>query len=293
MRKHFLVTISDDANILYGVRFLCSFFKRISEHQVTLLHICIQANKDMAGNLSRMWNDPGGGDRIKPTGKAQAAIRKATEILKQHGMPVDQVLLRTCAEQYGKVRDILKESARGHYDAVILGRRATYALQWMFERPADQIAQAIIADSCCATPLWICPEPVADRKNVLLCLDGSENGYRVADHVGFVLADQPHQKITLFLAETGWRSRNEELLDRGEQILKEHGVAPERISRISARGVMFHSAVQGQIGKGAYAATAVGLHGTGQEMPGAHKTVGSNTVKLISKIEKTSLWCCP
>lgn len=292
MKKHFLVTISNDVNILSGVRFICSFFNEIADHRVTLLHICRRDAADMAGTLGQMWNDPGDTAQGRLTIQARKSIEKAKDLLRRHKMAVDQVMTKTCAERYGKVKDILAEGAKG-YDAIILGRRASYSLQWMFERPADETARAIIRDSCCTTPLWICPEPVSGRKNVLLCVDGSENGYRAADHVGYILADQDHQQITLLHVTAGGDKKSTEIFSRAEAILHEHGIGSERVSRTSTWGLTIAGAIQSEIDKGGYAAAAVGLHGEKQGLAKNLKLSGTTTEKLITKIEKASLWCCP
>lgn len=292
MKKNFLVTISNDADILYGVRFLCSFFNEIADHQITLLHICIRDNKDMAQTLGQMWNAPGDAIEAKLPIKARKSIDKAKELLSRHRMSIDQVMTKTCAERYGKVKDILMEGAKG-YDAIVLGRRASYSLQWMFERPADETAHAIIRDSCCATPLWICPEPLPGRKNVLLCVDGSENSYRAVDHVGFIVAEQDHQQITLLHVATGGDGKSTEIFARADAILREHGVASDRIGHHSTWGLTVAGAILSEIEKGGYAAVAVGFHGEKQGLTKNLKLAGSTTEKLISKIEKASLWCCP
>lgn len=292
MKKHFLVTISNDAGILYGVRFICSFFEDISNHQVTLLHICRRDAMDMAGTLSQMWNGPSDGIQGRLTVQAKKSIDKAKEIFSRHKMSIEQVMTKTCAERYGKVKDILTEGAKG-YDAVVLGRRASYSLQWMFERPADETAQAIIRDNCCTTPLWICPEPDPGRKNVLLCVDGSENSYRAVDHVGHILADQAHQHITLLHVETHGATGSAEIFSRAEAILHEHGIGGDRISHNSTWGLTVAGAILSEIEKGGYAAVAVGLQGEKQGLAKSFKLAGGTAVKLISKIEKASLWCCP
>ncbi len=58
MKKHFLVTISNDIENLFGVKFLCSFFNTIGEYQITLLHICRTDDKAMANILNQMWKGP-------------------------------------------------------------------------------------------------------------------------------------------------------------------------------------------------------------------------------------------
>jgi hypothetical protein len=293
MKKHFLVTISNDPSLLFGVRFLCTFFTTIAEQQITLLHICRQDDGDMARAMGQMWQGPADGIQGQLTVQARKAIDKAKELLKQHRMSIDQIMTKTAAERYGKVKDILMEGAKGCYDAIVLGRRATYALQWMFERPGDETAHAIIRDSGCATPLWICPEAPADRKNVLLCLDGSENSYRAADHVGYMLAGQKHHRITLFHGATGIGVKAAEIFSRAEAILHEHAIGDERIGHETSRGLTVAGAIQSECDRGGYAAIAVGLHGENREQPNKLKLAGATTTKLISKVEKAALWCCP
>ena len=58
MNKHFLVTISNDYDHLTGVEFICSFFKQLSEHQITLLHISRLDAADMNKTLMKMWDKP-------------------------------------------------------------------------------------------------------------------------------------------------------------------------------------------------------------------------------------------
>lgn len=294
MNKHFLVTISNDVNNLYGVRFLCSFFNTVEEHQITLLHICQQDKNNMHQTLNQMWKGPADGGQTQLPPQVRKAINKARELLGEQHQAIHQVMTKTCAERYGKVRDILREGSSGLYDAIVLGKRASYALQWMFERPADETARAIISEGGGSTPLWICPEIQANRKDVLVCLDGSENAYRAVDHVGYMLEGQEQHKIVLFHVATGVTGEDEALFHRAETILQSHAVAGDRISRRMNRGLSVAGTIQGEIDKGGYAAAAIGLHGATQgSAKRSLSLAGSITTKLIAKAEKASLWCCP
>ena len=289
MKKHFLVTISDDTDNLFGVRFACSFFSSFSEHKLTLLHICRLDSHDMNKALMDMWSNP---EENLPIG-ARRAIDKSKNILAQSKISIDQVITKTVAERYGKVKDILAEGAQGLYDAIILGRRAAYSLQWMFEKPADETAHAMIRENCCASPLWICPEPEAGRKNVLLCVDGSDDSYRAADHVGYILSAQTHHNITLYHVENGTVSDSAELFKKAENILHEHNIGSERINRVNSWGLTVAGSILSESEKGGYAAVAVGLHGQEHGLLKDFNLAGGTTAKLVSKIEKASLWCCP
>jgi hypothetical protein len=294
MEKQFLVTISNDVEHLFGVKFICSFFHKMSEHRVTLLHICRRDGNDMTKTLMDIWDGPADNVQGQLTVGVRRSIKKAEKLLKESRMSIDQIITKTVAERYGKVKDILAESSKGLYDTIILGRRASYSLQWMFERSADETIQAMIKDSSCTSPLWICPDPEPGRKNVLLCVDGSENAYRAVDHVGYILSAQDQHTITLFHVENAAEKQSDKIFQRAEAILLGHNIGAERINRNSAWGVSVPRSILGEIEKGGYAAVAVGM--CGQKKQGLLKDLhlaGGTTVKLVSKIEKASLWCCP
>ncbi len=247
----------------------------------------------MAKTLNQMWKGPDEGIEGRVTVQARRAIFKAKEMLGQHKMAIEHMMTKTFAERYGKVKDILGEGSRGLYDAIVLGRRAAYSLQWMFERPADETLQAIIKDSCCTTPLWICPELEPGRKNVLVCLDNSENSLRAVDHVGYILAGQEQHTITLFHAAIGMDSKTDHLFQRAEALLHAHSIGRERINRKTSWGLSVAGTILGELGKGRYAAVAMGLRGERQEREKQTVLAGGTTAKLIVKLDKASLWCCP
>lgn len=139
MNKQFLVTINNDVEHLYGVRFICSFFKEMSEHRLTLLHICRYDDNGIGSALTEMWNQPDDINEDNLGVGAKRAIDRAITLLDKSRMSIDQVMTKTVAERYGKVKDILTEGTEGLYDAIILGQRASYTLQWVFEKPADEI----------------------------------------------------------------------------------------------------------------------------------------------------------
>jgi hypothetical protein len=293
MKKHFLITISNDVDSLSGVHFVCSFFKKISEHRITLLHISRLDCNDTEKSLTEMWDHPDDKIRGQLTAGARRSIDKATTILGQSRMSIDQMMTKTVAERYGKVKDILMEGSRGLYDAIILGRRASYTMQWMFERPGDEIAQAMIKDSCFTSPLWICPEPEPGRKNVLLCVDGSESSLRAVDHVGYILSVQDQHKITLFHMENSNGTETEGIFQKASAILRSHQIADERISRKSTWGLSVPGTILSEAKSGSYGAVALGLRGQKHGLLKDFNLAGGTTSKLISKLEKSSLWCCP
>ena len=293
MNKHFLVTVSNDYEHLTGVEFVCSFFKKLSEHQITLLHICRLDANDMNKVLLERWDRPDDKVQGKLTVGSRKAMNKATELLNQSKMSVDKMITKTFPERYGKVNDILNEGSQGLYDAVILGKRASYALQWMFDRPADETAQAIIRNSALSTPLWICPEIESGRKNVLICVDGSENSFRAVDHVGYILSHQDQHSIRLLHIENGAGIDSDDLFHRSKKILQNHDIADNRISTETTWGLNVAGTIMNYSEKNGFAAAAIGLHGHEKGLLKSVNLAGGTTSSLIKRAAKVSLWCCP
>jgi hypothetical protein len=293
MNKHFLVTVSNDYKHLTGVEFICSFFKQLSEHQITLLHICRLDANDMNKTLLEMWDTPDERVSGRPTIGAKKALSHATKLLSNSKMSVDQMITKTSAERYGKIKDILNEGTSGLYDAIILGKRASYALQWLFERPADETAKSIILDSSLSSPLWVCPEPEIGRKNVLICLDGSDGSYRAVDHVGYILSRQDQHKITLFHVENGLGLDTSEIFKKSTAILHNHQINDERIHTHTTWGINVAGTISSYAEKSGFAAIAVGLKGVDQGILKRINLAGGTTSSLIERTEKISLWCCP
>lgn len=294
MQKQFLVTISNDTESLSGVTFLCSFFKKISEHHVTLFHICRLDSNEVGTALSEMWMDPENKIQRYMSIGAKKGVEKAKELLAQSRMSIDQIITKTVEERYGKVKDILREGSKGLVDAIILGKRASYTMQWVFEKPADETAQAVIKDSCFSSPVWICPQPDPARKNVLVCIDGSDNSLRAVDHVGFILSKQDQHAVTLLHVSNGVELKNETVFDRAQSRLLEYGLTGERISKITRWGLSIPGTILGEAHQGGYAAVSLGLRGhVKQGLLKEYNLAGRTTSKIISKLENFSLWCCP
>ncbi len=293
MNLHFLVSISSESENLYGIRFLCSFFGSCKNIDVTLFHIS-SSNDNSSASLLNMWENPAEKLENMITPAARKALNQAKFHIDSGSISVDELKTKTIMERHGKVKDILTEAANGLYDAVILGRRATYTLQWMFERPADEIPQALIRDASLSSPMWVCNEPEEGRKNVLLCLDGSASALRVADHVGYILSYLPQHTITLFHVCNPVSNNAEKIFQDGVDILSKHNIAPERILQKTTWGLSVTNCILSEKSNGKYAVVAVGLIGTNEKNASPPNTmVGKTASVLLKAISKAALWYCP
>lgn len=290
---HLLVNISSDTENHYGIRFLCSFFKGNDNCNVTLFHICRLDSSDSTQALTEMWEDPTNRIENLLSVGARRALDRATRTLKANKITIHKKKAKIVEERFGKVKDILAEGESGLYDAMILGRRATYALQWLYDRPADEIPQALIKDTSLSCPIWVCCDPEPGRKNVLLCVDGSASSLRAADHVGYILSSAKKQKVTVFNVATTPSDNSEEILQNAVEVLQKHNIDPNRISCKSTWAITAAGAILSEKSAGKYAAVAIGLHGLSDRKFANFGLLGGTTSTLLHKIVKASLWCCP
>lgn len=293
MERHFLATVSNEIDHLSGVRFLCSFFNNISDKRFTLFHIYKKDSlKESPASLPDKSETPDVTDTTNIPYKSQLSIQKAQQLLTDRNVPLEHIATKTVSEKAGKVKDILAECAQGHYDAIVLGRRASYLLQWIFDRPSDETFQAMIRENACVSPLWICPDTDPKRKNVLLCIDGSENCSRAVAQVGSILARQEQHTITLLYVEKKVGMDCVAFFEKATSILLSYNINPKRINRSVVWGLSISGTILAESAKGNYAVVAIGMGGRKNETADG-RIAGPTTAKLISKLEKTSLWCYP
>ena len=285
--RHLLVTISEDNLALFGLRFVNDFFHFKQSLRLTLFYVLPNQNED-----------PSQGDPVlRLAGRAPAfspqeqqypeVLLSAKKWLEDMGFPPDRVELKSRPARLGPVKDIVQEAERGLYDAVVLGRRG---LGWFDEFFLDSVTHRMLWESI-TFPLWVCRNPARHRRNVLLCVDGSEQSLRMADHVGFILKDQPEHQITVFhcLGAAGAARQDVHAVMAGAgAALAENGIEDERISFLVKTAKDPAGVVLREAAKGEYAAVALG-RSSGRPDTLAN-IFGSTSLTLLRNLEGAALW---
>ena len=289
LEKHLLVTISEDINALYGLRFVHGFFSRPGFTRLTLFYVSPR-QQDSGGFEAKApfcesGRDSGQGSACR---QPPAALAAARDWLLSMDFPSDRIELKSAPAKLGTVKDIAAEAEQGLYDAVVLGRRG---LSWFDEIFQDSITHRLLWESI-SFPLWICRNPKKGAKNVLLCVDGSEECLRMADHVGFILRDEPEHSVTVFhnralgLPEG---TRIEELMGQAAQALTSNGLTDERIDFLVKSSKDPVDLILTQARQGGYAAVAIGRSSGKPEGLAGH-IFGSTSLTLLRKLESSALW---
>lgn len=286
VEKHLLVTISDDINALFGLRFVYNLLTRRDLTRITLFSVAPRSGDD--GAMGGPFNAAQDGlNYVKPVRNIPASLSAARDWLLNMGFPPDRVLLKCSPSQLGTVKDIAVEAERGLYDAVVLGRRG---LGWFDEFFQDSVTHRLLWESI-TFPLWVCRNPIRHGRNVLLCVDGSDQALRMADHVGFILRNEPQHGVTVFHNRAEARPEGghiDDMLGAAGDILLQNGIEEERITYLVKSSKHPAELILREAHEAEYAAVAVGR--SGGKPDSRTNLFGSISLTLLRTLEGSALW---
>lgn len=284
MQKRLLITVSGDIISPHGVRFVGSFFRNKSAISATLF--CVAPRAQVSGIRSERLEH---GRETVDAGekKAKSALDYARQILCHKGFPSKNVTTKLLHKEFGTIKDIIREAREGAYNAVALGRRG----YMLFESVLSTSITRKILEEKVDFPLWVCRHPEENRKNVLLCIDGSASSIRMIAHAGFMLKDENEHLITLFHVDKGEGDDKEAIFGEAKRRLTDNWISNGRLETVfvasSVTGVA--KTILNTAQERAFAAVGAGR-------VGIHKghlkewLTGSRTIKLLEGLEKAALW---
>ena len=223
--KHFLLAVSDNPDLQYGARFLGYFFQNKPQIRVDLLNITFNPQKNIAGQgdptpqqISRM--------KHSSMEKGKLALQAARDKLQGYGFTGESLKTDLQIQTFSTVQDLVSYARKGLYDSLVLGHRGIGMLESLVQ---DSISSKLMHQEC-DLPLWICREPAREKKNILICADGSEPSLSAADHAGFILADEPGHDVTvLHVSGSGSDKDREKILNSTMMRLQDNNIQDSRI----------------------------------------------------------------
>ncbi|EGB15609.1 UspA domain-containing protein [Pseudodesulfovibrio mercurii] len=291
MQKELLLAIGDDRAASYNLRFLKDVFDSFCDLKLTLFY---------AAPRSALWDRQDAGlppseDAVSEfvahkKGKGRKALDDAKRwITDIAGCDGGNICTKVVQSRLGTARELICEAREGLYDALILGRKGFTWFEEIFE---NSVCHELLWQDI-DFPIWVCKRPSrTPRQNVLLCLDGSEPSLRMADHVGYMLADEPRHSFILFhVAQKGYAaSSSDRIFGEALAILAEHGVPDERIEIKMVTGRNAFKAILKEARAGHYAAVAVGRRGEGAQTRKENLFPSTVCVNLLRQLQETALW---
>lgn len=290
MLKKFLFTVSDDPNMFNGLRFLCRFFQNKDRYQLTLL--CMAAPDS---NFCRWRNGNGNGSKVDAPGSSAAemdsnwklAQDEALRMLQWDGFKPERIQIKSASSMLCRIEDIEDEIGNDSYDAVVMGRRGLNRLKDFTQKSLSHR----LFERHPAIPMILCRKPDLNRKNVLLCLDGSESAYRMARFVAAKLNGESHL-VTLcnIIKDTSYeRDKSIEIFKRGEEIMSEEGFDSNMLRHMIYPSDYVPRAILDNANWGKYAVVAVGSTANGR-----NKLLSDSVSSfLFTELTDSVLWVHP
>ncbi len=290
--RRFLVAVSEHKEHLQGIRFMSGFFQSRTGVLVELVFLLPPRTGTLRGPYGTIMGLGSMDESIfaMHVERGRRAVEEATRLLIQEGFGADAVRVELTSPKDALNRDMLERVLQGQFDAIVMGNRGRGWLERALEGEVD-IGEELMRGSC-RVPLWICATPRPGAGNVLLCLDGSEMAYAMARHVGAMLRAEVWHTVTLLRVKRDTPASPyspEEILEQGREILRQAGIADQRIE---AKIVVHNDVVQAIMHKaevGNYAVVATGRQGAGAGMI-RRVFMGSVTEKLFRTMQQGSLW---
>jgi len=291
--RHLLLTLSKHSKAGAGLEFISNFFTAKDHVRLTLMHIspsqaAVWAEETSYESLDVLETQAAAADK-----KGRMVVDEARRKLVAAGFDKEKIEDRIASAQKSKAHEIIREARKGRYDAVVLGRRPQMGLADLMDHSLCRELLEGLADAI-SFPLWICRLPEKGRKNVLLCVDGSDPSDRMADHTGFVLAREPGHTVTVFHVHDPSKSDPmdaEGVVEHAVDVLKEAGMPEERIVRMIQRSTNPARLIQEEYDAGNFAAVAIGSAGSGRGFWNK-MFVGSVAQAVFKELHGAALWIC-
>jgi len=274
MEKKLLLTLGGESGSFHKLRFVSDFFTDKSDVSLTLFYAVPRVFVG-EGEMRASWDFSRG---------AKMAA-EAREMLLQHGFPEASIAVKVAGNRKGAVVEICEEAEEGLYDAVVVGSRG---MGWLEELVESSVSHGLLNRSI-SFPVWICNRPEPAGRDVLLCVDDSDHSRRMADHVGFMLADQPRRRVVVLHVEEKPGGSAEKALAGATAAVSENGVSMDRMDIRVVKTSKVRKAIAAETEAGDFAAVAVGM--SRRQLKAAARILASPTgLKLLSQVKTPGLW---
>jgi nucleotide-binding universal stress UspA family protein len=285
-----LVTVSEQQSALYAVRFVGQFFCDKRGLNLTLFYTAPRPPAVWQGErtLESVAEAEAHGKRAE--GQGHQALETARKELIMMGCRLERINTKLQRRRFSKVGDIVQEMEKGLYDAVALGRRG---LSWLEEAFEESVTKGML-EKRVTFPVWACRRPEPDLRHVLLCVDGSEAAYRMAEHVGFMLGSDADQEVVVATVCKSGRHPSDEadkVLAKAIGFMRKAGYPPEKARTKVLKAASPAKAILGEADKGKYAVVAMGRTGKGHGLMD-RLFMGSVSMTVFREMDKGAVWIC-
>ncbi len=275
MEKHLMVCICADGASSYAVRFIKDFFNSPCDVRITLFNVAPPKGS---------WG------KGSPLTKGNKLLEETRDWFINHSFcEKSKIDIKSIQSRGNTAREIVQEGHKGMYDAVIMGRQTSSMLEEFFDY---SVGSSVIWEEI-DFPLWFCKSPhEIPKKDVLLCVDEEKPSQRIADHVGFMLHDNPNHEVTMLHVHSSKEKgavTSEDVFALSREHLVANGVDNKRINELVIDSDNVAKAILEHVRKRPYSVVAVG-RGIHDRTAVEKLFPKSVCVKLLQGLDGTALW---
>lgn len=192
MERTLLVAVDGSVYSFNSLDYLARLFAADGNLTLHLLNVASSggADKDWMNDVDPLRSHTSGSDKRSLLGRKY--LKEAEERLLRQGFPAERIQTRVKSAS-NISRTIREEAERGHYDAIVIGRRGLGAVGTMFFGSTS----ADLIEKCHRSPLWIVDGNVSATR-FLLAVHSHPSSLMAADHLAFMLKEIPGAEICLY-----------------------------------------------------------------------------------------------
>ena len=286
MDRHFLIAVSDQKSAILGVRFVADFFSDKQNIKSTLFYSAPKPPAVFENERSLEADSRQKEQHRKILAKGKLALDQAGKEALGLGFPKENLIQKIQPQIFSKTADILQESEKGAYDAIVLGTRGLSMLEEIFE---DSTSRSLFNETF-TFPLWLCRSSNPSRKNILFYADGSAASFQMADHIGFIAGFEKKHRVDILVPDV--IAKQVSVMDEYKKILLNHGLPADMIQTRKMESGNPAKQILKIIEKESYTAVALGRSSVESSML-SRLFKGPVCSILFQELKNAALWLCP
>ena len=195
VEKKILLAVDDSIHSRHAVQYTVRMSSVVKDVTWTLFHVQPTISQFLLDEAKTDLKARAELKKIiqKNAEKAQGILDKYKAQMVRTGIADKRINVATQPKVLGLVKDILDHAERGLYDAIVVGRRGLSRIQKAFMGSVT----AKLVEHSRVIPVWVVDANVTST-TIMVAVDGSESSLRAADHLSFMVGENPRIKVTLF-----------------------------------------------------------------------------------------------
>lgn len=188
MNRNLLAATDGSPNAHKALEYLAWLYRDVSNVGITLLTVAAPLSPYLSQGAGSAMAEIKRLKRLEElhdsrTRECESILDKAEGVLMRNGFPKERIHRKQILESHNTVQDILNQTIKDKFDALVLGRRGLGQVASYF---MGSVSQGLIQQAA-GIPVWLVDDPVVSKR-VLIAVDACESCIQTLDHASFALS---------------------------------------------------------------------------------------------------------